>query len=729
MTIQEKRPQVVQEQRAQAVGALIDRVRAIETMEGVTRPSLEKIKYELIALASRSELFPAAHFANVPGRSGTIYHLAEDRDGRFALYGSAGVPGKAQPPHNHTTWASIAGVFGDEHNVFYDRIDQGENPAEGRLRRTHELTIQRGSACAMLPDDFHTIEVTSGSESLHLHLYGKTLEDLPDRITFPSSAGGKLARFMAKPEIYCTRLAPGELKALIARSFDHLGELAILDVREEGVHARGHLFLATSAPLSHLELRIGRLVPRLGTRIVLVDEDETLAQRAARVLRRLGYRNLDVLAGGTGGWQAAGYELYSGVHVPSKAFGEHVEHHDGTPRIAAPDLKAKIDAGVDLVILDSRPMSEYRVMNIPGALDCPGAELVFRAHQAAPRPETLVVVNCAGRTRSIIGAQSLINAGIPNKVVALKNGTMGWHLAGLELERGQARMAPPPQGIALERAKAAAARVAKRFSILFLSKKDFEEMKSEANRTTYIFDVRSPEEYAAGHAPGSISAPGGQLVQATDTYAAVHGARIALIDEHGVRATMTASWLLQLGWQEVYVVNGALSGPLEKGPAARPSPPDCPVLSPRELRTKKNVFVLDFATSLQYRESHIPGAAFAIRSRLAGHLEAFGDRAIVCTSSDGLLARYAAADLAVLLGRAVQALEGGTDAWRTAGLPLEKGETRMLEPNEDVYYKPYDHQSQIEAAMQDYLQWEVNLLEQIRRDPDCRFRDFPREHA
>ena len=358
----------LQETRARAVGELIESVRAIESKEGVTRASLDRIKAELIALASRSELFPPAHFTNIPGRPGTIYHLAEDIDGRFALYGSAGVPGKAQPPHNHTTWASIAGVYGDEHNVFYDRVDDGDAPGEGRLKKTHELTIQRGNACAMLPDDFHTIEVTSGSESLHLHLYGKTLEDLPDRITFPSSAGGKFARFMAKPEIYSPRIAPQELRALISAG----GELAILDVREEGVHARNHLFLATSAPLSHLELRIGRLVPRLATRIVLVDDDERLAQRAARLLRRLGYRNLDVLAGGIGGWKAAGYELYSGMHVPSKAFGEHVEHHDGTPRIAAAELKAKLDAGEDLVVLDSQADGRIPGDEHPGRARLPG---------------------------------------------------------------------------------------------------------------------------------------------------------------------------------------------------------------------------------------------------------------------------------------------------------------------------------------------------------------------
>ena len=274
----------IAERRAQAVGKLIERVRAIEASEGATRTSLEKIKAEMIALAAQSELFPPEHFANPPGRAGTIYHLAEDADGRFALYGSAGAPGKAQPPHNHTTWASIAGVYGDEHNVFYERVDRGETPGEGRLRRIHELTIQRGSACAMLPDDFHTIEVTGPGESLHLHLYGKTLEDLPDRITFASSAGGRFARFMAKPDIYSPRITPRELRAMTA-AIGQAAELAILDVREEGVHARGHLLLATSAPLSQLELRIARLVPRLGTRIVLVDAVGKLGARAVERAR------------------------------------------------------------------------------------------------------------------------------------------------------------------------------------------------------------------------------------------------------------------------------------------------------------------------------------------------------------------------------------------------------------------------------------------------------------
>ncbi len=510
------------------------------------------------------------------------------------------------------------------------------------------------------------------------------------------------------------RIDARELRALL----DAGGELALLDVREEGVHSRAHLFLATSAPLSTLELDIARLVPRPGTLIVLIDDDARLAERAAKVLGRLGYRDLRVLAGGVPGWKQAGYEIYSGVHVPSKAFGEHVEHVSETPRVTATELRAKLDAGEDLVVLDSRPMSEYRVMNIPGASDCPGAELVYRVHQAAPRPETLVVVNCAGRTRSIIGAQSLINAGIPNKVVALKNGTMGWHLAGLELERGQSRMALAPSVEALRKAKEAADRVAKRFSIRFISRSELEKKKDEAGRTTYVFDVRSPEEYQAGHLPGSASAPGGQLVQETEIYAAVRNARIALVDDHGVRATMTASWLLQLGWPEVYVVEDGLGGSLEKG-FVTPMPPAGALISAKELSGKKNALLLDFGTSIQYRKGHIPGAAFVIRSRLEKHKEFLKGKTVVCTSPDGVLARYAAADLDAL------ALEGGTDAWRAAGLPMQAGETKMLEPPEDVYYKPYDGKTPIESAMRDYLQWELALLEQIKRDPDCRFRDFP----
>src|SRR5215469_11874018 len=269
------------------------------------------------------------------------------------------------------------------------------------------------------------------------------------------------------------------------------GELALVDVREELIFSQGHLLLARSAPLSRLELKFAQLVPRRTTRIVLCDGNDGLAERAAAVLARNGYSDLRILAGGVEAWAVAGFELFTGVNVPSKAFGEFVEHEDGTPSIAADELARAIGKGADLVILDSRPFDEYARVSIPGATNVPGAELVLRAREIAPSPGTTIVVNCAGRTRSIIGAQSLINAGVPNTVVALRNGTMGWSLAGLTCDNGKDRRAPAPSAQSLAVAKAAAERVALRFGVERIDCTTLERWRAEAKaRTLYLFDVR-----------------------------------------------------------------------------------------------------------------------------------------------------------------------------------------------------------------------------------------------
>ena len=513
-------------------------------------------------------------------------------------------------------------------------------------------------------------------------------------------------------------------------------EIALLDVREEGVFAKRHLLLAASMPLSRLEIRAPLLVPRRNVRVVICDAGEGLAQRAAAKLSMLGYGNVMVLDGGIDAWAAEGYEVYSGINVPSKAFGEFVEHHENTPRMPAQEIKNKVDAGEKVVILDSRPVAEYTKMSIPGGIDCPGAELVYRVHDLAPTPDTLVVVNCAGRTRSIIGAQSLINAGIPNRVVALKDGTMGWHLAGFELARQQKHHAPPPSPDGLAKARLAAARVARRFGVRYIDVATVANFAREMDRRTlYLFDVRSPEEYAAGHLHSTVNAPGGQLVQTTDTFAATRNARIVLIDDHGVRATMTASWLIQMGWQDVFVVKNALaSGPLYRG--------DAPVealgladiktefISPAQLQIELhagNAAVVDFETSLRYRDAHIPGAWLSIRANLADNLKKISPPAmLVLTSSDGILAQLAAPEAAQLTGTPVRVLRGGTAAWRAAGLPLESGLTQLADTTDDVWYRPYDRTANVEEAMKDYLTWEVNLVKQIERDDDVNFRTFAR---
>ena len=199
--------------------------------------------------------------------------------------------------------------------------------------------------------------------------------------------------------------------------------------------------------------------------------------------------------------------------------------------------------GDDVVVLDARRFDEYQTMNIPGSISVPGAELALRARALAPDPSTRVVVNCAGRTRSIIGAQSLINAGVPNKVVALRNGTMGWSLAGFTPDSGKDVRAPAVSHGGLAWAKSAAEQVARKLDIRSIDAAALAKLRADDSRTLYLFDVRDPEEYAAGQVAGALSAPGGQLVQATDQYAGTLGARIVLADDAKVRAVMTASWL------------------------------------------------------------------------------------------------------------------------------------------------------------------------------------------
>jgi rhodanese-related sulfurtransferase len=209
-------------------------------------------------------------------------------------------------------------------------------------------------------------------------------------------------------------------------------------------------------------------------------------------------------------------------------------------------------------------------MNIPGSVSVPGAELVLRAGQAAPDPDTTIIVNCAGRTRSIIGTQSLINAGVPNKVRALRNGTIGWTLARHTLDHGASRRG----GLgAFEGGPANARDVAYRAGVRHIGASEAAVLAAQADRTLYRFDVREEAEYAAGHLAGFRHYPGGQLVQETDMAAPVRGARILLTDDRAVRADMTASWLAQMGW-EVYVLEGGYDGAIEIGPPRVPPKPD-----------------------------------------------------------------------------------------------------------------------------------------------------------
>jgi rhodanese-related sulfurtransferase len=510
------------------------------------------------------------------------------------------------------------------------------------------------------------------------------------------------------------RIGPDDLAALVTSDAPH----AVLDLRERGAYERGHVFRTTTLPRRQLELRLPALVPCPATPIVLVDEDGTLTALARPTLTAMGYQRVQALEGGLTAWRAAGRPLVQGVNVPSKVFGEQALHTWKTPQIAPRELAGRIARQDDMVIVDSRTPEEYHRGCVPGAISVPGGELVFRIVDLIPRPETTIVVHCGGRTRSYIGAESLRRMGLPNPIVALENGTMGWELAGLTLERGATRGAPAVS----PRSRAAAALVAKRVAaedgIRFLAPADLHDLLARrGDRAIYLLDVRTREEYGAGHVAGAVWAPGGQAVQATDEYVAVRAASIVLVCDGFARATLTAAWLGRMGFPDVAVLAGGLPAWTEAGGAVEtghPSPAPFGYdgaraavdrVSPGDLG---NALVLDVDQSDTYTRGHVPGAAWVCRSRLESRIAALApDRArpIVVTCGDGRASTLAAATLCGL-GYAARVLDGGTRAWEAAGRPLEKGATRLADVVDDVVPKPYERGR---SAMESYLAWEEAL--------------------
>ena len=502
-------------------------------------------------------------------------------------------------------------------------------------------------------------------------------------------------------------------------------EIAFLDVREEDPHAQEHPLFAANLPLSRIEIDAYAKLPKKSVPIVTLDNGEGFAELAGQRLVNLGFTDVSVFEGGVKGWKAAGGEVFKDVNVPSKSFGEFVESKRHTPSLSAQEVKQLIDSKADVVVVDVRRFDEYNTMSIPTGISVPGAELVLRLPELAPNPKTKVIVNCAGRTRSIIGTQSLINAGIPNEVNALRNGTIGWTLAGQELDKGQTRIFREVSDDTKNEAAVRARNVADRAGVKRASLADVQTWKTQSDRTTYFFDTRTPEEYEAGHLPGFRSVPGGQLVQETEMVAPVRGARVVLVDPSGggVRANMPASWLAQMAW-DVYVLDEVHTSNLtEKGSWQAPLP-ELPKIEAVDaatvsnwLKNDSNTIAIDFSTHANYIKGHIPGSWYALRSELAQAMKKIpqADRYVI-TSSPSELSLFAAQELQALTNAEVLALEGGNPAWVKAGLELEKGPSHLASPPLDRYKRPYEGTNVDPAAMQAYLDWEFGLVEQLGKD-------------
>jgi predicted metal-dependent enzyme (double-stranded beta helix superfamily)/rhodanese-related sulfurtransferase len=658
--------------------------------------------------------------------------LYADPQHRFSVVSFVWGPGQATPIHDHTVWGIVGMLRGQERAQRYVRDNEGRYVESGPAE-----TLLPGQIDLVSPavGDVHKVwNGLSDRTSISIHVYGADIGTVSrsvfgsdgSRKPFVSGYSNSMPDWQA-PAGHAVTTVAEVLEALRTRR-----EIALLDVREEDPYAQGHPLFAVNLPLGRLEADAFTRIPRRDSQIVIYDDGEGLASPAAERLQKLGYTRVSLLEGGLQGWCDAGAELFRDVNSPSKAFGELLESIRHTPSLSAPDVKALIDGGADLVVLDVRCPDEYRTMNIPTSVNVPGAEIVLRARALAPSAKTRIIVNCAGRTRSFLGAQSLINAGFPHQVAALRNGTIGWLLAGQQLETGADRRYTDVSPEQLRQAQAEARAVADRAGVRRMPRAELAAWLVNTARTIYRCDVRTPEEYEAGHLPGSLCTPGGQLVQEIDHTAAVRGACLLLIDPLGVRADMSGSWLAQMGW-EVYVVDGIDAADLgETGPERRQHPPvegravEVPQL--REwLAGGGDTWVIDLGTAKQFLEGHIPEALWLLRSTLAFDLRQAlawrtgAPRRCVLTCADGVASSYAEADLMEALRvsgvpASVHRLAGGNAAWAAAGAEVHVGTQGLVAQRIDRYRRPYEGTGNPAVAMQAYLDWEYGLVDQLRRD-------------
>ncbi len=500
---------------------------------------------------------------------------------------------------------------------------------------------------------------------------------------------------------------------------------ALIDVRERNEYEQGHIFGATQVARRSLEVRIPLLIPLRDTKIVLYDDDGQRAGLAAATLERHGYANVHTLAGGLGAWDKTGFPLVEGVHVLSKAFGEIVaEADDGVPAISPAALKADLEADPGgHVIIEVRPPGEVaKTGSIPGAINIPGVELPLAVADYAATGRK-IIITCAGRTRGIIATATLKKMGVAN-VFDLTNGTLGWRLAGYDLER-DIPPGPAPSAVSRKAADNFATRLAAAENIPLISAERFAALRGRAAaRPLYVLDVRSEAEYAyIGHIPGAISVPGGQAIQNTDDVVPVRQADIVFVCDNGTRSVITAYWYRRMGFANVSVLAGGLAAWLGDGNKPElgrdeQAPLGFGALSRRvgwiavpELKSLLDegatALVIDVSDSKSFAGGHIPGARRLPRGRLEQQAAATigdGREPLIVTGNDRYALVFAAGTLAELGYAGVRVLDGGNEAWRQAGYACAHGLEGTTPDDWHVHLTEYG----VEEAVR-YFAWEESL--------------------
>ena len=506
---------------------------------------------------------------------------------------------------------------------------------------------------------------------------------------------------------------------------------ALIDVREPGEYNSTHIPWSSLIPRRLLEFQMAESVPFKGVPVVLCDDDGRRAALAAKTVEAMDYPNVSILSGGINRWVSENQPTEWGSNVPSKDFGEMQEVVHGVPEIEATELHQWQQEGKKLVILDTRTPEEFQRFCIPGGRSLPGGELALRITDITKDldPDTTVVVNCAGRTRSIIGTRILQRMGW-NNAVGLKNGTSGWVLAGYELETGADRVELPQvseEGLAA--AEAYASRVGSEDGVRHLDVESLQAVLARRRQeTVYLVDVRTQQEFEAGHIPGFRWFPGGQVVQRSDDVAAVKNATIVFTCDKLARGTMVASFYRQLGFKEVFAVNGGTGAwksaglELETGMAEIPASgmdrarAEAQLISPQDLQTASNTTNIFIDTSQAFSRAHVPGARWIPRGSLEFQIAGIApskDLPIAVSCIDGNLSFMASQTLKELGYQDVSVLDGGMAAWSKAGLTIEQGLSGVMGPPTDMVLSGPDRNY---ADMMTYLRWETALGEKYTAD-------------
>jgi rhodanese-related sulfurtransferase len=513
-----------------------------------------------------------------------------------------------------------------------------------------------------------------------------------------------------------TTVSGAELRRLVD---DPTRELAIVDLRSPVDRTTGHIAVSSGVPLHELEQRVREVVPKLDTPIVLASE-RALDDRGALILESLGYTDVSVLENGLDSWTDAGERLYTGTNVRSKTLGEWIEGEFGTRTVDSATVAQWRADGEDVVILDSRPHGEYVHHHIPGGYDTGGgAELAFRGLQAVPGPETRIVVNCAGRTRGIVGAQSLINTGLVNPVYSLHNGTPAWGWAGLPIEKGAGLPLDVPTEISDDLLKWAQ-QTLESAGVEVMDADGLRALQADESRTTYVIDVRRPEEYAAGHVAGSRQVQGGQLVQGSDEHLAVRRSRVVLVDTDDLlRSASTVQWLRYLhdGPVSVVVHDASLDGDSGSQDVALPT---VSTVSGAQLfswlQARKDLQVVDLRSSTAYQAGHVPGSVHARREHLDDLLRGHPEQRTVLVGDSSYAPHFVAEELLRTHGLPTFVLDGGiesfqgeltTDPW-FAGDIVDRTGPPEFGPERDRFYE-------------EYFEWEYSLVPASAGDRDFDF--------